>query len=104
MPWIFVIALAAIMAGEAPGCSLEAKVAIGQVYTNRLAAGIEGGWFGVAKPSPIDVQAAVLATTYPDLVDGALYMIGPGDRERMPWLIKRTGRWNCPGTYVESWR
>lgn len=104
MSFLVTLLLAAIIAGEAPGCSLEAKIAVGQVHANRITAGIDGGWFGNDDPEPIDVQAAVVASTYPDLVDGALYMIGPGDRDKMPWLTERTGRWDCSGTWLESWR
>lgn len=99
-----VMTLAAILAGETPGCSLEAKIAGAQVYENRLAAGLEGGWFAQAEPQRLDVTAALVAPMWPDLVDGALFFIGPGDAERMPWLSERTGRWVCPGTWVESWR
>lgn len=99
-----VLALASILAGETPGCELEAKIAGAQVAQNRLAAGIAGGWMAQAAPEPADVAAAVLATRWPDLVDGALYFIGPGDARRMPWLQMRTGRWDCPGTWVEAWR
>lgn len=99
-----VMTLAAILAGETPGCSLEAKIAGAQVYENRLAAGISGGWFGQAEPQRIDVTAALVAPMWPDLVDGALFFIGPGDAARMPWLSERTGRWECTGTWVESWR
>ena len=104
MSWIAIFALAAIIAGEAPGCSLEAKIAVGQVHANRIEAGIDGGWFGYDDPTLADVQAAMVASAYPDTVAGALYMIGPGDRERMPWLTERTGRWDCPGTFLDSWR
>lgn len=102
--WLSMTALVVTLAGETPGCSLEAKVATAQVYANRLQIGIEGGWFAKGEPAPDDVTAAMLADSWPDLVDGALYMIGPGDRARMPWLEQRTGRWECPGTFVESWR
>ena len=100
-----VMTLAAILAGETPGCSLEAKIAGAQVAQNRIEAGIEGGWFGEAEPQAIDVRAVLLARAgWPDLVDGALYFIGPGDAAKMWWLRERTGRWVCPGTWVESWR
>lgn len=98
------LALAAIVAGETPGCPFEAKAAAVQVASNRAAAGIEGGWFGEAEPGPLDVLAVRRAPSLPDLVGGALYFIGPGDAARMPWLVERTGRWVCPGTWVESWR
>lgn len=99
-----VMALAAILAGETPGCSLEAKIAGAQVAANRQAAGIDGGWMAWAEPQRIDVTAALVAPIWQDLVDGALYFIGPGDQAKMPWLRERTGRWECPATWVESWR
>ena len=106
--WLALLALtlglAAIVAGETPGCPWPAKVAAVQVFDNRTAAGIEGGWFGQAEPGPADVLAVQWAARLPDLVDGALYFIGPGDAARMPWLRERTGRWDCAGTWVESWR
>lgn len=101
---LLVISLAWIIAGETPGCPLPAKVAAAQVYANRVAVGIEGGWFGWARPGPLDRLAVAVAGQAPDLVAGALYFIGPGDAERMPWLRERTGRWECRATWVESWR
>ena len=96
--------LAWVVAGETPGCPWPAKVALVQVASNRAEAGIEGGWFGWAEPGPLDVLAARWGGALPDLVDGALFFIGPGDASRMPWLRERTGRWVCDGTWVESWR
>jgi hypothetical protein len=96
--------LARVVAGETPGCSFEAKVAAVQVAMNRVDAGIVGGWFGDADPGPLDVMAVLWADRLPDVVDDALYFIGPGDAARLWWLQERTGRWVCPGTYVESWR
>lgn len=101
---LLLVSLAWVVAGETPGCPLPAKMAAAQVYENRQVAGITGGWFGWAEPGPADVAAALLARRWPDLVHGALYFIGPGDRSRMPWLVERTGRWECGGTWVESWR
>ena len=96
--------LARIIAGETPGCGLQAKFAVAHVYHNRLDAGIEGGWFGDADPDQADVAAAWLVRWTPDPTSGALYLIGPGDRARRPWLRERTGRWQCDGTWVESWQ
>jgi hypothetical protein len=96
--------LARIVAGETPSCPFDAKVAAVQVYENRQAAGIDGGWFGDAEPTLDDWLAVRWAGELPDLVDGALYFIGPGDGARMPWLKERTGRWECKGTWVEAWR
>ena len=98
------LALAWIIAGEAPACPVEAKVAVAQVHANRIEAQIEGGWFGWQEPGPQDIQAALFFQRWPDLVDGALYAIGPGDAAKMPWLQERKGRWECAGgDFVEVW-
>lgn len=96
--------LARIVAGETVGCSFDAKAAAVQVALNREEAGMEGGWFGDAAPGLDDWLAVRWAGQGRDLVDGALYFIGPGDAGRMPWLRERTGRWVCDGTWVESWK
>lgn len=101
---IAALALAVILAGETPGCPFEAKVAAVQVMENRAAAGIEGGWFGHGEPTLDDWLAVQYAADWPDVVDGALYFVGPGDARRMPWLKERTGRWVCDGTWVEAWQ
>lgn len=101
---ISAMALAAILAGETPGCPFEAKAAAVQVATNRAEAGIDGGWFGAGEPTLDDWLAVRWAGELPDLVDEALYFIGPGDAERMDWLAVRTGKWVCDGTWVEAWR
>lgn len=101
---ILAASLAVIVAGETPGCPFDAKVAAVQVAANRDAAGIEGGWFGAAEPTRDDWLAVEWATSMPDLVHGALYFIGPGDAAKMPWLQKRTGRWQCDRTWVEAWQ
>ena len=98
------LALAWIIAGEASTCPVEAKVAIAQVHANRIEAQIEGGWFGWQEPRAQDVQVALSWQSWPDLVGGALYAIGPGDRAKMPWLRQRLGRWECAGgDFVEVW-
>jgi hypothetical protein len=96
---------ARVVAGETPGCAWPAKVAAAQVMLNREAAGMDGGWYGDAEPGPLDVLAVLWAPVLPDLVGGAVFFIGPGDAPKLePWLGDRTGRWVCPGTWVESWR
>lgn len=97
--------LARVIAGETTGCAFEAKVAAAWVYENRLAAGIDGGWFGDAEPGVDDWLAAAWWSAFPDPTGGALYFIGPGDGVKMPWLRQRTGRWECAGAdFVEAWR
>lgn len=95
--------IARILAGETSSCPVEAKIAAAHVAANRIEAGIDEGWFGNADPDPVDVAVALYWQRFPDPTDGALYFIGPGDAAKMPWLTKRTGRWDCPGTWVESW-
>ena len=95
--------LARVIAGETPGCPWDAKVAAAHVHANRLEAGIEGGWFGDAEPGMDDWLAATWWRYVEDPTGGALFFIGPGDRERMPWLRMRVGRWLCAGTWVEAW-
>ena len=92
------------IAGETPGCPLPAKLAVAHVAAHRIEAGIEGGWFGDAPPTAADLAVALVWRGTPDPTAGALYLIGPGDAEKMPWLEQRTGRWACPATWVESWR
>ncbi len=99
-----VLILASVIAGEAPGCPFEAKLAVAHVYHNRIEQGIEGGWFGKALPTPDDLDAARYYWMHPDPTDGALYLIGPGDREKMPWLRERVRRFECAGTWLEAWK
>lgn len=99
------LALAWLIAGEAPACPVEAKVAVAQVAANRQAAGLLGGWFGWQRPAAVDVQVALSWWTWPDLAAGGLYAIGPGDAGKMPWLTERLARWECAGgDFVEVWR
>lgn len=98
-------ALAWIIAGEAPTCPVPAKVAIAQVYANRQAAQVEGGWFGWQEPQAIDAFVALHWQRWPDLTQGALYAIGPGDAAKMPWLRRLVIRWDCKaGDFVEIWQ
>jgi hypothetical protein len=103
---ILLIALifARVIAGETPGCPVEAKLAAAHVAANRLEMGLNGGWYGDADPKAIDVAVALYWQRFPDPTDGALYFIGPGDIDKMPWLKQRTGRWECAHTWVESWQ
>jgi hypothetical protein len=97
--------LAEIIAGEAPTCPLLAKVAVAQVYHNRIDAGIQGGWFGRQTPRPIDIAIATHWRYWPDLVDGALYAVSREDVSRMPWLRKLVLAWDCPGNLsLQIWQ
>lgn len=103
----WVMELARIIAGETPTCGLAAKLAVANVYQNRLDAGIAGGWSGDADPTAVDIKAARMFSSLPDLTGGALYAIGHGDRERIralgygAWLdeLTVTGRFECGGPY-----
>lgn len=103
----WVMELARIIAGETPTCGLAAKLAVANVYQNRLDAGIAGGWSGDADPTALDTAVAALFRSLPDPTDGALYAIGYGDRERIralgygDWLdeLTVTGHFECGGPY-----
>ena len=92
------LALAAIIAGEAPGCSAEAKLAVANVHSRNAV------WYGDAQPTALDLYVALNWQQYPDPTDGAVFLIHPTDRERMPWLVEQTAAWTCGGTALEAWR
>lgn len=92
------LALAAIIAGEAPGCSAEAKLAVANVHSRNAV------WYGNAQPTALDLYVALNWQQYPDPTHGATYLIHPTDRERMPWLVEQTGAWTCASTELEAWR
>lgn len=96
--------LAHVLAGETPGCPIDAKVAVSQVYANRQQAQIVGGWFGWDTPTATDMAVALTWHEWPDLAHGALYAVGPGDAERMDWLKRPMGEWSCNATTVTVWR
>ena len=91
-------ALAAIIAGEAPGCPIEAKYAVAHVAQRNNV------WYGNAKPTAEDIFVALTWDQVPDPTNGALFLIGPGDAAKMSFLGERTGRWQCNGTWLESYR
>lgn len=95
---VLALALARVLAGETPGCPVEAKIAAAHVHSRNAV------WFGDAEPAKTDWAVALVWATLPDPSDGAQYFIGPGDAARMPWLQERTARWECGGTWVEAWR
>lgn len=102
--FLLALELARVMAGEAPGCPVG-QVAVAQVWENRTAAGIEGGWYGDADPTATDLAVALTWQTWPDMVGGALWLIGPGDHGKMRWLKARTAHFDCPGSdFVEAWK
>jgi len=92
------LALAAVIAGEAPGCPLDAKLAVAHVAQRNDV------WYGSAEPTALDLFVALNWQHYPDPTYGATYLIHPTDRERMPWLVEQTGAWTCASTELEAWR
>ena len=105
MKFLALLAAARIISGEAPGCPVEAKIAVANVMQNRAAAGITGGWYGDRQPAAADLAVAWLAEkdALPQLAGDALYAIGPGDKARMPWLkdAEALRSFQCPGTRIE---
>jgi hypothetical protein len=103
---LIALQLARVIAGETPGCPAESKLAVAHVVANRVERGMVehslDGWFGDANPTSIDMAIALYWHKLPDPTDGAIWMIGPGDN--LPWKTKITGRWECTGTWVESWQ
>ena len=102
---LLILAMARIIAGEAPGCPLEAKVAVANVMQNRERAGISGGWYGDREPEAADLAVAWLAVNgrLPQIAPDALYAIGPGDKAKMPWLAGMEPQMGfaCAGTRID---
>ena len=92
------LALAAIIAGEAPGCSAEAKLAVANVHSRNAV------WYGDAQPTALDLYVALNWQQYPDPTGGAAFLVHPDDVQRMPWLVERTAAWTCAGTALEAWK
>ena len=107
---LIILQLARVIAGEASGCSLEAKLAVAWVASNRVQQGVvqewREGWYGDRDPEEIDMIVALLWRSFPDPTGGATHLIGPGDRQRMPWLAEmtRSNRWECAGTHLEAYK
>lgn len=98
MNLLLAIALARIIAGEAPGCPVEAKLAVAHVHSRNQV------WFGDAEPTATDIWVALNWQHYPDPTGGAVYLIHPTDRSRMPWLVEQTATWTCDNTALEAWK
>lgn len=91
--------LARVIAGETPGCPVEAKLAVGHVHSRN------GTWYGNASPTAVDVIVALTWQNWPDPTDGALYLLGPGDAAKLAEdLGTRSAHWICPGTFVEAYQ
>jgi hypothetical protein len=95
---LLALALARIIAGEAPGCDITAKLAVAHVHSRNAV------WFGDAEPTALDLYVALHWQEYDDPTGGAAYLIHPTDRGRMPWLVEQTAAWVCPGTALEAWK
>lgn len=94
---LLVLALARIIAGEAPGCPFDAKLAVAHVHSRNSV------WYGDAEPTALDLFVALRWQDYADPTGGAAYLISPSDRSRMPWLVERTASWQCEATEIEAW-
>jgi len=92
------LALAAVIAGEAPGCPLDAKLAVAHVAQRNDV------WYGSAEPTALDLFVALNWQHYPDPTGGAAFLVHPDDVQRMPWLVERTAAWTCAGTALEAWK
>lgn len=107
---LIALQLARVIAGEAPGCPLEAKLAVAWVAANRVQQGVveewREGWYGNRDPDPVDLAVALIWPTLPDPTGGATFLVGPGDKARMPWLagMTRANHWTCSGTHLEAYR
>ena len=110
MDWIktvlLAMQLARVIAGETPDCPMDAKLAVAHVVANRVEQRIVerplDGWFGNADPEPVDLMVALYWRSTPDPTAGAVWMLGPGDH--LPWPKEQTGRWECSGTWVETFK
>lgn len=91
------LALAAIIAGEAPGCPIEAKLAVAHVHSRNDV------WYGNAEPTAADLYVALHWQEYDDPTGGAVFLIGPGDAARMTGLGDMTARFECDGTWLEAY-
>lgn len=91
------LALARIIAGEAPGCPLEAKLAVAHVAQRNDV------WYGSAEPTALDWYVALNWQQHADPTDGAVFLVHPDDVQRMPWLVEQTAAWTCNGTALEAW-
>lgn len=96
--FLLLLELARIMAGETPGCTLDAKIAVGHVHSRNTV------WFARATPTAMDWYAALTWQDYDDPTHGAGYLIHPADRKNMPWLKKQTAAWTCLHTTIQAWR
>lgn len=103
MTWIkamvAALELARVIAGETPGCPVEAKLAVGHVHSRNMV------WYGDADPKPVDLIVALTWQNWPDPTAGAQYLLGPHDAAKLAGhLGARSARWQCPGTFVEAYQ
>ena len=100
---LLALELARVIAGEAPGCPIVAKLAVAHVHSRNAV------WFASAQPTATDIYVALRWQDHADPTHGAMYLSHPTDRwredgsERMPWLEQRTALFICPGTSLEAW-
>jgi hypothetical protein len=97
------ITLAQVIAGEAGDlCGLSGKLAVAHVWQNRIDAGIAGGWYGNAQPTPTDYLVAEMFRKLPDPTRGATFLINTHDAQKpsvQAWLFDKqlTARFTCAG-------
>lgn len=91
MPW-----LASMLAGEAPGCDVQAKIDLAYVAVHRYTELNTSGWYGFDDPSMVDVRVAGLVLageavglTAFDRFPNSYYALSTDDVEngRLPWLV-----------------
>lgn len=75
------VCLACLIAGEAGGCDTRSMIAVAHVAANREAAGIHGGWYGYAAPTPLQERIAREWTTFTDPTHGAIALWSTQDKE-----------------------
>ena len=89
--------LARILAGETPGCPVEAKISAAHVYQ------VNDVWYGDANPQPADIWIAFNWSKTKNPTPGAQYFVSPADVKKMPFLKKMLREWHCKGTTVRAY-
>lgn len=101
--------LARLVAGEAGTCGLDGKLAVANVALNRAAAGIDGGWYGDAEPTAVDLAVATYAKQLNDITHGAIFLFSDDDL-RLPAVQQivagrvPTGVFRCRSSSLFSFR
>jgi len=107
--WLGVWVLAHIISGEAGTCGLEGRVLVAQVHANRLDAGIVGGWYGSAPPTPRDLAVAMWGREWPANGRRPTFLMSYQDLElervqRLTHGLEEVARIDCArGTGLSAW-